>query len=335
MVASGRPQPKKKIKTLGGEKQIIPTKTISEAVVEQSIKEELSSVEGAVLSNISSSDNRLNWSNSRLTVESFKPVPWYIWRLVNFAIGGSGEIRAYDHGMVFALKRLLLLAAHDPELSGDSAECRNTREAVMRLAPDVFAAIAIVHSVSKKIRGKKFDRIAKPILEEAILRTRIGFSLGSKLKNFGRGRGMLAGFAGRAGLAVQISQGTFEQATETLERIAAGQSIQRIGREVYQAEPLQVSAMLLVASGCGRDAAYGVMAVAAPDLVGQMGLNEEQERWRTSLRIMEEIRAGNLNGIPESDWKLLGCENSEEMMTLRSEIRQVTRRGHNWSWLGE
>ncbi len=335
MAISGRPQPKKKTKIVGGSKQDLPKNATVEAAVEQSIKEELSTFEGAALSNISSADNRVNWTNSRQTVETFNPVPWYIWRLVNFAIGGAGEIRSYDHGMVFALKRLLLRAAQDPEVTGMTEECRNTREAVSRLAPDVFAAISIVHSIAKKIRGKKFDRISKPILEEAILRTRIGFSLGSKLKSFGRGRGMLAGFAGRAGLAVQIAQGTFEQATETLERIAAGQSIQRIGREVYQAEPLQVSAMLLVASGCGRDAAYGVMAVAAPDLVGQMGLNEEQERWRTALRVMEEIRAGNLNGIPEVDWKLLGCETTEETMSLRSEIRQVTRRGHNWSWLGE
>ncbi len=306
-----------------------------ETEIEKNIRKELEEAEEKAASYISSHDHKQNWKNSRLTVEQFKPVPWYIWRIVNHTLGRAGKIKSFDLGMVFALRKLLILTAQDPDIIERGAEITDPQEAVRVLPPDVFCACAIIHAIGRKLKTKQFERIWHPILEEALLRTRIGYSLGRHLKGFGPGRGMLAGFAGRVGLAIQIATGTLEQAKDTIDKIAEGGSIQRIGREVYRSEPLQVSAMMLIASGCGRDGAYGIMAVAGEDLISVDELTDDQKRWRTALLMLEQIRGGNLSDIPDQLWEDLGYSSIEQIRTARAEIRQVTRRGHAWSWMVE
>ena len=329
------PRPNRKSKVVTD--HISPEKDpkIFESVVTENIKKDLRQVQESVVRGVTSQENRIYWDRARLTVEGFRPIPWYIWRLSNFTLGKEGEIRTFGYGMVFALDKLIHLVGSDPEMCGSREKIDNPQEVIQSAKPDVFAAAAIIHSVCQRFKDRQFKRIWRPILEEAILRTRIGFSLGLRDKAFSSGRAMLAGFAGRAGLAIQIATGTLEQATEALERVATGDSIQRIGIDIYSCEPLQISAMLLIACGCGRDAAYGVMSVASPDLAPENSLTDTQKRWRSALLITEAIRTGDYALVNKGNWAHLGFQNEEDIFAFRSEIRQISRRGHTWGWLSE
>jgi len=342
MAEKAKAKPKKFRKVLKEENSSTSSDSsidISSQAIKESIKADLKQAEITVSQNLSAEDIKLNWKNARELVENFDPVPWYIWRLSNFALGGAGEIRPHYHGMIFALKKLLIRAAKDPDMgSGSSLDVANSedvKKAVHFLKSDVFAAAAIVHSVGRKLKQKEFEKIWKPILEEALLRTRIGFILGKFDRKFGPGRGMLAGFATRAGLAIQVAMGTFDQARHTIERIAEGDSIQKIGREIYNSEPLQVSAMLMIAAGIGRDASLGIMAAAAPDLIKLDEISAEQKKWRAALLVIDKIRTGDFMEIAENEWATLGISMNSDLDPIRNEIRQVTRRGHGWGWLGE
>jgi len=273
-----------------------------------------------------------SWEKARNIVEAFSPVPWFIWRLSNFVFGHSDSIPAISEGMVFGLRRLLFASASDSVI-GVGQKVNDVKKALTILSPDVIAAVAVIHAVCRKLASKPFDRIWRPILDDALLRARIGFSVGMQEPRFGPGRGMLAGFAGRSGLTILISSGDLDQARQTLERLATGALIKQVGMLTYKVDPLQVSAMALSAAGCGRDAAFGTVSYASEDPF-KMVENDHQRKWLAAFTICEGVRVGDFADIDERHWESLGYKTSEAKTTLAEEAKRLTRRGHGWHWLG-
>ena len=169
----------------------------------------------------SESLEREAWLEAKSIIEKFKPVPWFIWRLSHFVLGRSGEIKQLDQGLVFGLRRLLFAAASDKVL-GSGRKIDNTREALSLVSSDVVAAVSVIHAICRRLSKCDFERIWRPILDDALLRARIGVVVGEVVPEFGSGRAMLAGFAGRLGLAILISSGSLEQAQRCLELLASG-----------------------------------------------------------------------------------------------------------------
>ncbi|MBX7138675.1 MAG: hypothetical protein K1X83_11895 [Oligoflexia bacterium] len=272
------------------------------------------------------------WEISRRVVEGFKPVPWFIWRLSNFVLGKSGQVAEASEGLVFGMRRLLFAAASD-SLLGAGEKVNDVRNALKVVKPDVIAAVSVIHAVCRRLSSRPFERIWRPIVEDALLRARIGYYVGERSASFGAGRGMLAGFSGRSGLAILISSGELEQARQTLEMLATGALIRDVGYGVYRCDPLQVSAMTLSAAGCGRDAAFGTVSYASDD-PWAVAANDEQLRWLAAFSLCEAIRMGQVKEIDPKYWELMGYSEVQSREHVIAEARKLVRRGHGWTWIG-
>lgn len=278
------------------------------------------------------SGQTLAWGRARKLVEEFRPVPWFIWRLCNFVLGKPGEIRPISEGLVFGLRRLLYAAASDP-LVGAGEKISDPRRAVAAVAPDVIAAGAVIHAISRRLGQCDCERIWRPILEDAFLRANIGYMVGERYPEFGPGRGMLAGFAGRSGLAVLIGMGTLDDARAALELLAAGRQVSEVGLKVYSCDPLHVSAMILSATGCGRDAAFGSVSYALSDRAEAVVSNPEQSRWLAAFTIVEAVRMNRAETVEATRWRSLGLEDERDQEDLLDRTTPLLRRGHRFGWL--
>ncbi len=269
------------------------------------------------------------WQVARELVERFQPVPWFIWRLSNFVLGKPGKIGKVNDGLVFGLRRLLFAAGSDATL-GSGEKVNDMRTALKVIAPDVIAATAVIHAICRRIGHSHSERIYRPLLDDALIRAKLGFYVGRQNELFGPGRGMLAGFAGRAGLVIQVVSGDTGQAKSALDQLASGASLGEIGHKVYGCDPLQVSAMLLSASGCGKDAAFGVVRYSIQNNEAE---NSEQKRWFSAFSAVECARMHKFGKIEEEDWSTLGFETRAKRDELADLSKKIVRRGHEWNWI--
>lgn len=291
----------------------------------------LQQTEKEVLTFASNVEEAETLSRARALVEKFQPVPWFIWRLSNFVFGKSGKINKISEGLVLGLRRLLFAAASDSVL-GVGRKVNNVREALSVLPPDVIAAVSVMYAVNRRLSSRPHERIWKPILDDALLRAQIGYILAQNVTSFGPGRAMLAGFAGRVGLAIQIASGELDQARRSLELLATGAELGEVGLKLYGCEPLQVSAMTLSAGGCGRDAAFGTIgwSVKARRSRAQ---TDDQRRWLASFAIIEGVRLGKGDAVEPEMWDALGIQSGPQRTEFLDAAKQIVRRGHGWGWI--
>jgi hypothetical protein len=301
---------------------------------EKELERTLSQTENEVL-NYKDIKNNANeaksWQTARKIIQDFRPVPWFIWRLSNFVLGTPGQINKVSEGFVLGLRRLIFAAASDSML-GSGEKVNDMRKALKIVNPDIIASASVIHAICRRLATRQFERIWRPILEDALLRCQIGCLVGQYDEKFGAGRGMLAGFSSRCGLAVLLSMGDLDQARRALELLASGQEISEVGLKVFSCNPLQVSAMLLSGSGCGRDAAFGTVGYAFKDSALAIE-NEEQLKWLAAFTITEDIRVGKSEATDIKMWKAFGLEAPEDREELLKECKKIIRRGHGWSWL--
>lgn len=275
--------------------------------------------------------SRQSWLNARKKIEQFRPVPWFIWRLSLSAF--SSNQKSLSEGMVLGLRRLLFAAASDP-LLGVGAKVNTTKKALSVLQPQTVAAVAIIHSVCRRLKSFPHERIWKPLVDEALVNAQIGLLVGKGATDFGLGRGMLAGFSLEIGMAVLIATGDEERAAAALDRLSNGEKPREVGASLYGAEPLQISAMLLAAAGCGQDASAGVGAieqkVSGPSLE-QSGTGALA--WRVCSEIVAALRTNALASIDENDLIAFGFGNLGARSQLVQKAIQVSRSGHELGWL--
>ncbi len=272
-----------------------------------------------------------SWEKARVIVNDFRPVPWFIWRLSNFVLGRPGQVKEIPEGLVFGLRRLLFAAASDSVL-GTGSKISDARKALQILPADIVAAAAVIHAVCRRLASREFERIWRPILDDALLRARIGYMTGMLDPAFGSGRGMLAGFSGRCGLCILIAAGDLDQARKSLEMLASGSEIGEVGLRIYGCEPLQVSAMVLSASGCGRDAALGIAAFSTR-AAGSAQQSSEEKKWLAALSLCEALRQFKGEEVPDWQWGILGFTDEKRRAKMINEARKAVRRGHQWNWL--
>ncbi len=300
-----------------------------EIQLEKTLKE----TEEAVLeveSGGSSSDQSVAWNIASEKVHKFRPVPYFIWRLSNFVFTKPAGEAELTEGHVFGLRRLLFAVASDPYM-GCGEKTNKVRAALKSSDADVIAAASVIHSVCRRLKNLPHERIWNPILEDALLRARIGLSVGKCSKEFGPGRAMLAGFSGRIGLTILIAQGDLNEAREALELLATGASIRAVGMKVYKCDPLQVSVMVLSAAGCGRNASFGTLSYASDNPLERVS-NDEELLWLSAYVVCEWIRTGGVTEVDAEFFDALSIdENSKN--ELLEESKLCVRRGHGWNWL--
>jgi len=293
----------------------------------------LAEAQNEVIAFQKASDERvlMSWGLARTMVKNFQPVPWFIWRLSNSVFSARDQVKPLTDGGLIGLRRLVFAAASDPFL-GTGKKINSIHRALEILSPDVIASVAVIHAICRRLATCQFERIWRPILDDALLRAQIGFLVGERKREFGAGRGMLAGFAGRAGLAILIASGELDQARRSLEGLAAGKPIKDVGMAIYGADPLQISAMTLSAAGCGREAAFGTVRYSSPTILGEVS-DTEQFHWLSAFTITECIRTNRQREIKDHFWESLGYVLGQDRGDLVAVTESMLRRGHTLSWI--
>lgn len=275
-----------------------------------------------------------SWKRASDLVHNFEPVPPLLWTVLKSTFATDAAPRDAQAMAFSAVVPLLRTALTDSTLGRglSSDQLRNVHgltKTVDTIGSDVSAAICFIHAVCRRIANSVNERIWKPLLDDALLRAQMGYHVGRLSPSFGSGRGMLAGFASRSGLAVQIAAGTVDQIQQSLERLAGGSAIREVGTEIYGCEPLQVSAMMLIAGGCGRNAAFGVSKFGATKADCE---NEEQLLWLSAFSVVELMRIGGTDAISGKYWRTLGYS-EEGKSALKKVVQSMQRRGHTWAWI--
>lgn len=315
-----------------------PSDVKDEGQIESQIEKAVLEMEQEVLSFASLS--QISLQAARDVVLKFRPVPWFIWRLVNFVLGKSGKIQPVSEGLVMGLRRLLLALANDEQL-GSGQKISDHRAALKVVAPDVVASVAAIYAICRRLNSFEHQRIFRPILDDALLRARIGILVAERVPEFGIGRGIMAGLASRIGLVVQIATGNAEQAQKTLDQLAQGASVQKIGEQLYGSDPVQVSAMVLSAAGFGRDAVLGIVSFqglsqANPGTRSRKITtteNDEQLRWLAAFNVIEALRTSKMDQLLNEHLTILNYRSPESLKDLIEASRSLTRLGHRWNWI--
>lgn len=274
-----------------------------------------------------------SWQAATDIVNRVRPVPWLLWVLIRSVYGKSGELGSPDPVAFWAVGNLMKRAAADQTLgSGKKGEekTRSLTKAVRTIGLDVAGTLCFMHAVCRRVSGSLPERVWRPLLDDALLRAHIGFLSGEFSPVFSPGRGMLAGFSGRCGLAIQIAAGTSAQAEKALAGLASGIEIGEVCEDVYGCDPLQVAALALIGGGCNRDIALGVAAFGRGH--GEVVQGSEQHLWFSAFSVVEHMRMGSGDAIGDAEWRALAYDPAKKE-ALAAEVQLVQRRGHGWRWV--
>ena len=278
-----------------------------------------------------SDDQETSILKAREVVQQFRPIPQVMWKIINYAIGRSGSIKTPPEGMLFGLQKIILALSKDPALGGGTP-ASTVKGVLENVTGDIISAVVIMHAVSRRLKSFPMEAVWGPILDDAVLRANVGFYIGAMCTDFGSGKAMLAGFAGRAGLATLIALGTEEQAGQAIMRLSSGHEIRKVALEIYKTDPILVSSMILSASGCGRDAVVGTASFAlAPKEWSELSIH--QKRWLAALKVTDEARMGDLDSIPEEMWAWIDYNDVGERAELKDIVENLKKKGHPWRWL--
>jgi len=273
-----------------------------------------------------------SWRIAASMVNRYRPVPHLVWPIVHAVYGRSGEIGEADPMMFSTVSQLIVRSSADRALNPVPVETKSVSltEAVRAVGVDVAAAICLIHAVCRRISNTVNDRVSRPILDDALLRAYIGLYVGQLSPHCGAGRGLLAGFAGRCGLAVQIAAGGTDQAGRALTGMASGQDMSEICNTVYGCDPLEVAALSLISGGCCREIAFGISSYS---LKGKEHIpGSEQEKWLALFSVIEGARMGQHTQLPPSLWGILGYDETQKE-NLNNFLVKAQRRGHGWLWI--
>jgi hypothetical protein len=143
---------------------------------------------------------------------------------------------------------------------------------------------------------------------------------------------MLAGFSGRAGLAVLLATGKQEQVAEATRQMATGQGIEGFSQELFGTLPLHVAAMVLSAVGCGREAVLGLGAYGMSQSQ-QQSLSVEARKWLSTFQLVESLRIGKFEEIAEETWLALDFKDELARDKLKQTTDVLLKTGHMWGWM--
>lgn len=275
-----------------------------------------------------------SWAIASSIVNKVKPVPWIFWIMIKSVYGSMGKKSQPDPMTFVILENLLIMASQDVTLiKGASAEFQGKKtvtNVVKILGSETVGSLSFMHSVCMRTSRLLNDRIYRAIIDDALIRARLGVIVGQNSDFLDIGKPLLAGFAGRAGLAVQLASGSEDQAKKALNSLATGKDISKVGAEVYGCDPLQVAALTLVASGCNRNIAFGVATYSLP--TNAASLPKEQELWFNMFSLLENLRQNKIDQISNDIWLSLGLDDVKKEDVL-NQAQDVFRNGHGLAWL--
>lgn len=271
------------------------------------------------------------WRMATSIVNRFRPVPGLLWAIIRGVYGKHGEIGQPDPMSFSPVERLIARAARDRALGKqDLPERLTLTDAVKVVGYDVAGSLCYLHSLCRRVGSVLNEKVARPIIDDALLRSHIGYHVGALSPVAGAGRGMIAGFSGRSGLAIQIASGTTDQAQKALAGLASGVEISKVCTDIYGCDPLKVAALSLIAGGCSREIAYGIASFSAKRVEVIPGT--EQHMWLCLFSAIEHLRMSRTDQVTDEQWRVLGYDPARRTELLEL-ITQAQRRGHGWRWI--
>jgi len=181
-----------------------------------------------------------------------------------------------------------------------------------------------------QILTERLKKIWGGLLDDALLRARIGVELGKYATDFTTGRCLIAGFAGRVGMITLIAMGTHQQAARTLQSLARGADIVQTGLDVYSIDPFHVMAQIMLRGGLGIDAAIGILSFGNTAFVPS---SDVQIKWRAISRIVEISRTASYGRLDAEDWEQANLLDPDTREDYKDVVKTVVRKGHNWNWM--
>lgn len=295
---------------------------------------------GRVLADISKAfggPTDASWGAACEIIKKVRPLPYFLRNVIHAVFGKSGctgTVRAHSFS---PLSALLLRAARDETLISayaprSQAETIQLSQAVEAVGVDVAAALCYVYAVSRRVSQLLAERATKPLLDDAFLRTLIGWHVGRSARRPYCGCAMLLGFSARCGLAIQVVSGEAERAAKTLAGFASGEKISKLCAANYGCDPFQVAALALLGAGCSREMALGL--ASSGSAAGSAQFGEEERRWRICFDLIEALRTGKHAQVDEQSWAQLEID-AEAKEKLIRDVQMILRRGHQWWWLAE
>lgn len=272
------------------------------------------------------------WIKAAEIIKKVRPVPWAFWVLIRSVWGlKNAEKVDLDSSHFTVVEQLVLRAVQDEELI--IAPCKRKgqfSDSFKSLGATTIASLCYMHAICKRVSISLPERVYKALIEDALLRARLGVVLSQFSPRVSIGAGILVGFSGRAGLAIQLASGSEVQASEALKSMAMGQDIGDTGMSIYGCDPLQVGALAMIAGGCNKAIASGISAFG--DKREEVLIGSEQYDWMLIFSFIEKLRIGKLDQVSESDFEYLAI-NSDDKKELQNKAKQVFRMGHNFDWL--
>jgi len=319
---------KKTGSTLFSEDDAGPTDPEVHSMASQALVEAVAIAEAA--------GNGESWAKAKSIVENLKPIPWFIWRLSNQVFGRDSNSVTLLDSSVMGLRRLLFAAASS-DVFGKDGKVNSVKEALLTLRPDVVAAVSLVHSTTRKMQSQPLDMMWRPLLDEALIRARVGFELGRNATSFGGGRGLLAGFASSIGMPMLISAGTLEQSSQIMEALSQQNSAQQNSTQqnnknpdekTYGTSSLQVGAMYLAGCGISNEGAKAFIEFANMKHTNLVPNN----LWASCAYIIQNIRNKKEATLSEESLNAFGLD-QEGLQNLVKLTKKLSREGHGMGWI--
>lgn len=284
------------------------------------------------VSEVVNGDISPTWVRATEIIKTVRPIPWAFWGLIRSVWGSQNPHREIvDSSHFTVVEKLVLRAAGDPDLTlGPVKGKRQFTDFYNAVGPETTASLCFIHAVCKRVSVSLQERVFKAIIDDALLRARLGVVLSQLSPKVSTGAGLLVGFSGRAGLAIQLASGTEASASEALKSLATGQSISSTGISVYGCDPLQVGALALIAGGCNKQIATGISAIDGKRedvLVGS-----PQYDWMLYFNTIEQMRIGRLDSMSPAELEYLAI-GDEAKKDLAANSKLAFRSGHNFDWL--
>jgi hypothetical protein len=270
-----------------------------------------------------------SWFAADKLVKEFNPISWSLWRLIGFIMSRGLHVNTVPASMLLGYLRFLKLVGVDPVL-GTTVELKTNALAAQHLKSDIIASTLFIHSIGCHLHPRPLKKIWGGMMDDALLRARIGMELGKYTEEFSTGRCLIAGFAGRMGMIVLIAMGTHQQAARTLQALARGADIVQTGLEVYSTDPFHVVAHIILRGGLGIDAAIGLLAFGNHAFVPS---NDVQMKWRAVSRVIDVSRIGTYGRLTPEEWGHVNLLDPEKREDFKDQVKTVIRKGHGWMWM--
>lgn len=270
-----------------------------------------------------------SWIRSKVLLKEFPPVSWTVWRLCKFVFGQSKGASVPPVGLLMGTNKIMGSLCMN-EVLGVGEPMESLGKATSDLDPSIIGATLVLHNICRRLSTKELKNVWATMLDDALVRARIGLELSRGNVDFTLGRGMLAGFSGRIGMVVLIASGNHQQAYQCLQRLATGGLFKEVGMEVYGIDPNHVTAQILILSGLGQDPAIGTLAFGNEKF---KVTKEEQNLWRAAMVIIDASRMLQYEKVTEEDWERFDLPSGEKRERFCSLVKGITRKGHDWDFL--